>query len=192
MTQSMPTRICWWEPRWSFVPRELSEMQKSVSMRSWLRIIVIFAAIMVAIAVLANTFIPNLQFNWISAFLICVAAITGFMVTMPILIVTFPQFVFVTVKGFGWWWPPLLNDGLTYIKRTDLKSVTLTVRNDGKHYLRFRTKKLCKRIGLARNVKLESLLDVFGDLLIVRDRRHHRLDLQSSMRMERRQQITKR
>jgi hypothetical protein len=192
MTHSTPTRIRWWEPRWSFVPRELREFQKSFRMRSWLRIIVISAAITGAIAVLANAFIPNLQFNWITAFLISVAAIIGIMVVMPVLVVTFPQLVFVTEKGCGWWWPPLLHDGITYIKRADLKSVTLTIRDDERHVLRFRTNKFCKRIGVARNVKLESLLGMFGDLLIVRDRRHGGTDMQRPTGMEHRRQITMR
>ncbi len=180
MNPSKPTRIRWWEPRWSFVPRELRGFQKAVPLRSWLRIMVISAAITVAVALLANAFMPNLQFNWIGAFLISVAASMGIVAAMPLLVITFPRLVFVTETEVGWWWPPLLHDGVTCIKRADLKSVTLTIRDDEKRYLRFQTHKRRKRIGVARNVELESLCDMFGELLIVRDRRRGRQNLHGS------------
>jgi len=67
----------------------------------------------------------------------------------------------------------MLHQGFTYIKRSGLKSVTLTIRDDGMHYLRFRTNHFCKRIGVARRVDLNRLLELFGDMLVVHDRRRH-------------------
>jgi hypothetical protein len=171
MAELKPSRMMWWEPRWSFVPRELHDFQKSLPLRSWLRIIIVSAAIVVPIALIANALMPGLQFNWLGAFAISVASIVGILLVFPILMVSIPPLVFITENGFGWWWPPLLHDGFSYFKRIDLQSVTITVRDDGQHYLRFRTSRLCKRIGIARRVNLDNLLELFGDCLVVRDRR---------------------
>jgi hypothetical protein len=91
-----------------------------------------------------------------------------------LLLAAIPPLVFITPRGFGWWWPPMLHHGFVYFKRSDLESVTLTMRDDGMHYVRFRTNRFCKRIGVARRVKLDRLLQVFGDSLVVRDRRLNR------------------
>lgn len=171
MTRRKPNRIIWWEPRWSFVPREVREFRSSFRLRSWLRIILVSYTAVVAIAIIANAVVPGLKFNWLGAFFASIAAIVGFLLILLALVTTIPPLVFITEYGFGWWWPVLLHDGFSYFKRSDLQSVTITVRDDGKHYLRLRTKRFCRRIGLGRRVDLNDLVGLFGDLLVVRDRR---------------------
>jgi hypothetical protein len=173
MGVTKPTRMIWWEPRWSYFPREFREFRSVFRLRSWLRIVVVSAVVVVAIAVLANVLMPGLQFNWLGAFAISVAAIAGILLVFLVLSITIPPLVFITRSRFGWWWPPLLHEGFSYYKCSDLQSVTVTLRDDGKHYLRFRTKRFCKRIGLSPRVNLSQLLDLFGDQLVVRDRRRH-------------------
>jgi len=171
MAHVTPNYILWWEPRWSFASREIREFQSSLRLRSWLRIIAISAIVTVTIALLTTALVPGLQFNWIAAFTGTVAAIVVFLLVCLLLLVTIPPLVFITQSGIGWWWPPMLHEGFAYFKRSDLKKVTLTVRADGKTYLRFRTKRFCKRIGVSGRVKLDSLLELIGELLVVRDRR---------------------
>lgn len=159
MVDAKPSRIIWWEPRWSFVPRELRRFRSSFALRSWLRIAVVSTLAAVAIAFFANALVPGLQFNWLAALAISILAIAGIQLALLILVITIPQLVFIIEDGFGWWWPGLLHDGFSYFKRSDFQSVTITVRDDGKHYLRLRTNQLCKRIGLSRRVNLDHFLE---------------------------------
>ena len=174
MAHTNPTRVFWWEPRWSFVPRELREFRSSLRLGSWLRIVAVSAVVTIAIALVANATIPGLQFPWTAAFAVSIAAMVVILFMVMVLLAAVPPLVFITPKGFGWWWPPMLHHGFVYFKRSDLKSVTLTVRDDGMHYVRFRTNRFCKRVGVGRRVRLDRLLEMFGDSLIVRDRRLHR------------------
>jgi hypothetical protein len=138
------------------------------------RIIAISAVLVVLIAFVTNALVPGLQFNWAVGFAVSIAVMIVLLLAVMLLLATVPPLVFVTQKGFGWWWPAMLHEGFTYFKRSDLRSITLTVRDDGMHYLRFRTRRFCKRIGVARRVNPINLLEMFGDSLVVRDRRRHR------------------
>lgn len=154
--------------------RELREFRSSLRLGSWLRIVTVSGVVTMAIALFANANIPGLQFPWSAVFVFSIAALVVILFVILLLLTTVPPLVFITEKGFGWWWPAMLHHGFVYHKRSDLKSVTLTVRDDGMHYVRFRTSRSCKRIGVGRRVPLERLVEMFGDSLNVRDRRLHR------------------
>jgi hypothetical protein len=159
----------WWEPRWSFVPRECREFQKSLPLRSWIRIIVAFAVILIPVGFIINANVPGLQFNWIAAFFISIAIVASIHLRFLLVAVIMPHLVVISREGIRLGFAPGGDDSRSLIRRSEIKLVRLTFHNDGRHYLRFQTDQGCRRIGLVPHVNLDTLHELLGDDLIIRD-----------------------
>lgn len=163
--------VGWWEPRWSFVPRTLRELQDAFPIAGGLRILLASAIATLAlfgiVEFLVRPGLPALQFNWFAAFAQGVGRITVYLAALAALSITIPPRITVSAKGVM----RQVGQAVRFVKQEDVRVVHVVLRRGDRHFIRIEKVKGSLRIGLPRKVSLLALEEHFGDRIVVHDHR---------------------
>lgn len=163
--------VGWWEPRWSFVPRTLRELQDAFPAAGYFRILLVSAIATLALFGIVEFFVrpglPALQFNWFAAFAQGVGRIAVYLAALAAFSVAIPPRITVSAKGVM----RQVGQAVRFVKREEIRAVHVVLRRGDRHFIRIEKAKGSLRIGLSRKVSLLALEEHFGDRVVVHDRR---------------------
>lgn len=168
-----PKTVGWWEPRWSFAPKNLREFRRALAPKACLHIAIAAAIATVALYIVVELTLrpamPALQFNWPKAFAQSVAAIAACLAVFLGLSVTVPDYISVSSKRI------LIQQGghAEAFKHGDIKAVHRVFRSNDRHFIRVETGTTCRRIGLSPKVSVNALAELLGDKIVIHDRRRN-------------------
>lgn len=169
--RSMPKAVVWWEPRWSFAPKNLREFRRALAPKACLRIAIVSTiatfALYVVVELTLRPAMPALQFNWPKAFAQSIAAMAACLAIILGLSITVPERISVSSKRIL---IQLAEHAQAY-KHGDIKAVHLVFRSNGRHFIRIETGTTCRRIGLSPKVPVNALAELLGDKIVIHDRR---------------------
>lgn len=162
-----PKTVSWWEPRWSFAPKNLREFRRALAPKACLRIAIAAAiatfALYVVVELTLRPAMPALQFSWPKAFAQSVAAMAACLVIILGLSITVPERISVSSKRI------LIQQGehAQAFKHGDITVVHLVFRSNGRHFIRVETGMTCRRIGLSPKVSVNALAELLGDKIVI-------------------------
>jgi hypothetical protein len=155
--------VSWWEPKWSFRAGIFQRWNEQLGWKACKRIFIVSGIIVVAIFVVCRFLAPNLQFNWLAAFLEAVALFAVYLLMIFGLDFFLPPNISIRKKGIQ------IQDGQTahLYKQNEIVSCRLVSHGLERISLWFSMEKESRRVGVSPKVKLAELQELLGEKLVI-------------------------
>ncbi|HJT32765.1 MAG TPA: hypothetical protein VJ783_12050 [Pirellulales bacterium] len=169
--RARPKTVGWWEPRWSFVPRELRHFNKSFSPKASLRIAGVSAVVTLALYLIVELALrpalPALQIDWPTTLAQVIAGFALILAYLFAICLLLPPYISVSSKRVQ------IQHGehVQVITHEQIRVVHFVIRRSGRHFIRVETATTSRRIGISPKVSLDALADHVGEKIVVHDRR---------------------
>ena len=91
--------LTWFEPSWSFRPRLKRELAGVLKLWMWVRIFMVSLFLVMLLAFFVTRKFPDLEFNWIRAFMVAFGGFVLFLMAVTVLMWFVPPTVRINAKG---------------------------------------------------------------------------------------------
>jgi len=128
-------KIWWCEPRWHYVPKQIRGFRTILPLKRLRLCFLVFGLITIVIALAMKIWLPNLQFDWLKAFVTSIAAFLGMMLLHLVVHNVVPPIVSIDRHGVRY------SHGQTgmIFKHEDIFQVRLSFFSGGRIRMRIRT-----------------------------------------------------
>jgi hypothetical protein len=162
--------LAWFELAWSFRPRIKSELSLLLNLRLWLRVLAVAMAIIAVLACSLLRAIPDLEFNWVRAFLLSVGGLALGLCLLFALLWLVPPQIRINRKGI------LRQQGQSvhWRLRADIRRIIVDLANSKRPVLRVENSRKPFEAGIPAKVAPDELLRFLQRMfpeLVVEERR---------------------
>ncbi len=155
-----PRSLTWSEPTWSFRPRLKRDFTGVLNLWMWVRIFVVSLLLVVLLAYFVTCAVPDLQFDWINAFMMAFGGIVLYLAAFTSLLWFVPPSVRINAKGVS----RQFGNQIVWRKRSDIRRIILDQTLSEKPRLRVEADgKKEFDCGIAPKISLNSLVAFLGE-----------------------------